>query len=54
MSTPNDRPSMPEPPDRVDYQETLDITEVHAAIEREHSEPTARTGVEHHDYIEQK
>ena len=33
---------MPEPPDRVDYQETLDITEVHAAIEREHCEPTAR------------
>ena len=42
MSTPNDRPSMPEPPHRVDYQETPDVTEVHAAIQREHSEPSAR------------
>ena len=42
MSTPNDRPSMPEAPDRVDYQETPDITEVHASIQREHSEPSAR------------
>jgi mono/diheme cytochrome c family protein len=33
---------MPEAPDRVDYQETPDITEVHASIQREHSEPSAR------------
>ncbi len=42
MSTPNDRPSIPEAPDRVDYQETPDVTEVHASIQREHSEPSAR------------
>jgi mono/diheme cytochrome c family protein len=42
VSTPNDRPSMPEAPDRIDYQETPDVTEVHAAIQREHSEPSAR------------
>src|SRR3954463_12764858 len=30
-------------PDRVDYQELSgDLTEVHAAIEREHPEPTAQ------------
>ncbi len=33
---------MTEDPDRVDYQETPDVSEVHAAIQREHSEPTAR------------
>jgi mono/diheme cytochrome c family protein len=33
---------MPEAPDRIDYQETPDVTEVHAAIQREHSEPSAR------------
>jgi mono/diheme cytochrome c family protein len=33
---------MPEAPDRVDYQETPDVTEVHAAIQREHSEPSAQ------------
>lgn len=42
MSTPNDHPSKPEAPDRVDYQETPDVTEVHASIQREHSEPSAR------------
>lgn len=42
MSTPNDRPTTPTAPERVDYQETPDITEVHASIEREHSEPTAQ------------
>lgn len=42
MSTPNDPPSKPEAPDRVDYQETPDVTEVHASIQREHSEPSAR------------
>ena len=35
MSQPN------EGQDRLDYQETADITEVHAAIAREHAEPTA-------------
>jgi len=33
---------MPESPDRIDYQETSDVTEVHASIQREHSEPSAR------------
>lgn len=33
MSTPNERQ------DRLDYRETADITEVHAAIAREHPEP---------------
>lgn len=37
MSTPN------EGPDRIDYQETPDITEVHAAVEREKPEPSAET-----------
>jgi mono/diheme cytochrome c family protein len=35
MSKPN------EGPDRIDYQETDDITEVHAAVEREKPEPSA-------------
>jgi len=35
MSQPNERQ------DRLDYQETADITEVHAAIAREHAEPSA-------------
>lgn len=35
MSQPN------EGQDRLDYQETADITEVHAAIAREHAEPSA-------------
>jgi len=37
MSTPN------EGPDRIDYQETNDVTEVHAAVEREKPEPSAET-----------
>lgn len=37
MSTPN------EGPDRIDYQETNDVTEVHAAAEREKPEPSAET-----------
>lgn len=32
---------MNEGPERIDYRETSDITEVHAAIKREHREPTA-------------
>jgi mono/diheme cytochrome c family protein len=35
MSQPN------EGPDRLDYMETADVTEVHAAIAREHAEPRA-------------
>ena len=37
MSQPN------EGPDRLDYFETADITEVHASIAREHAEPRAGT-----------
>jgi mono/diheme cytochrome c family protein len=32
---------MKEGPERIDYQETPDVTEVHAAVRREHAEPTA-------------
>src|ERR1700709_1467059 len=32
---------MSEGPDRIDYQETPDITEVHAAVQREKPEPSA-------------
>ena len=32
---------MNEGPERLDYQETSDVTEVHAAVKREHSEPSA-------------
>ena len=32
---------MNEGPERIDYQETSDVTEVHAAIKREHAEPRA-------------
>ena len=35
MSKPN------EGPDRIDYQETPDVTEVHAAVQREKPEPSA-------------
>ncbi|HYR57683.1 MAG TPA: cytochrome c [Chthoniobacteraceae bacterium] len=42
MSTPSDRPSIPHAPERIDYHETPDITEIHAAIQREHAEPSAR------------
>jgi mono/diheme cytochrome c family protein len=34
---------MKEGPERIDYQETPDVTEVHAAVRREHAEPTAQT-----------
>lgn len=34
---------MKEGPERIDYQETADVTEVHAAVKREHAEPTADT-----------
>src|SRR6188474_1783097 len=34
---------MKEGPERIDYQETPDVTEVHAAVKREHAEPTAET-----------
>jgi mono/diheme cytochrome c family protein len=42
MSTPSDRPTPPANPDHIDYREAGDITEVHAAIQREHVEPTAK------------
>lgn len=32
---------MNEGPERIDYQETPDVTAVHAAVKREHAEPTA-------------
>jgi mono/diheme cytochrome c family protein len=32
---------MSQGPDRIDYQETPDVTEIHAAVKREHAEPTA-------------
>jgi mono/diheme cytochrome c family protein len=32
---------MPDGPERIDYRETPDITEVHGAIRREHSDPRA-------------
>ena len=35
MSNPN------EGPNRIDYQESPDITEVHAAVDREKPEPSA-------------
>ncbi|MDB6148657.1 MAG: cytochrome c class [Chthoniobacter sp.] len=41
MSEPNDPPQMANRPDRVDYEETPDVTEVHASIQREHQEPSA-------------
>ncbi len=34
---------MNEGPDRIDYRESADITEVHAAVEREKPEPSAET-----------
>jgi mono/diheme cytochrome c family protein len=33
---------MKEGPERIDYQETADVTEVHAAVRREHADPTAQ------------
>src|SRR5688500_13021389 len=32
---------MPDGPERIDYRETSDVTEVHGAIRREHSDPRA-------------
>lgn len=40
MNNSNDRPPMQDP-DRIDYQESLDVTEVHAPTKREFSEPSA-------------
>lgn len=34
---------MNEGPERIDYQETPDVTEVHAAVKREHAEPIAES-----------
>lgn len=34
---------MKEGPERIDYQETPEVTEIHAAVKREHAEPTAET-----------
>jgi mono/diheme cytochrome c family protein len=39
---PNDLPPTTKDPDRVDYEETRDVSEVHAAIQREHAEPSAK------------
>ena len=41
MSQPNDPSPMKENPDRVDYRESADITEVHASVQREKPEPSA-------------
>ena len=41
MSNPSDNPKPTENPDRIDYRESHDITELHAAIQREKAEPTA-------------
>ena len=41
MSQPNDPASMKESPDRIDYRESADITEVHASVQREKPEPSA-------------
>lgn len=40
MSSSNDLPPMQDP-DRIDYQESLDVTEVHAPTKREFNEPSA-------------
>lgn len=34
---------MNEGPERIDYQETPDVTEIHAAVKREHAEPRAES-----------
>jgi len=34
---------MNEGPERIDYRETQDVTEVHASVKREHSEPVAES-----------
>ena len=41
MSKPNDPASMNQGPDRIDYRESADITEVHASVQREKPEPSA-------------
>jgi len=41
VSQPNDPSPMKENPDRVDYRESADITEVHASVQREKPEPSA-------------
>ena len=41
MSPPNDPAAMKESPDRIDYRESADITEVHASVQREKPEPSA-------------
>ena len=41
MSTPNDPAPMNQGPDRIDYRESADITEVHASVQREKPEPSA-------------
>ncbi len=43
MSNPNDPTSMNQGPDRIDYRESADITEVHASVQREKPEPSADT-----------
>ena len=43
MSQPNDPASMNQGPDRIDYRESADITEVHASVQREKPEPSADT-----------
>ncbi len=41
MSMPNDPAPMNQGPDRIDYRESADITEVHASVQREKPEPSA-------------
>ena len=41
MSKPNDPAPMNQGPDRIDYRESADITEVHASVQREKPEPSA-------------
>ena len=43
MSKPNDPAPMNQGPDRIDYRESADITEVHASVQREKPEPSADT-----------
>ena len=43
MSQPNDPAPMNQGPDRIDYRESADITEVHASVQREKPEPSADT-----------
>jgi mono/diheme cytochrome c family protein len=41
MSQPNDPAPLKGSPDRIDYRESADITEVHASVQREKPEPSA-------------